>query len=165
MDALARLTRELQYNAWANRETLGSLSRANDASSPPPDRAVAILAHIAGVEWLWLRRLGCPAPALAVWPELSVARCAAEFAALSRAWREAADSLTDAGLQRVIAYTNSKGEPWSNTVEDVLTHVIPHSSYHRGQIALLLGQAGQPAAYTDYIEFIRRGFAARGWPT
>ena len=68
-------------------------------------------------------------------------------------------------LGQQIRYTNSKGEDWSNAVADVLTHVVLHSSYHRGQIASLLGRAGEAAAYSDYIECLRRGYLERGWPT
>ena len=43
-----------------------------------------------------------------------------------------------------------------SSVEDVLTHVIIHSGYHRGQIAMLLGRAGHETAYTDFIHCIRQ---------
>ena len=40
----------------------------------------------------------------------------------------------------------------------MLAHVVLHGSYHRGQIAMLLGQAGAAAPYTDDIEYVRRGY-------
>lgn len=43
-------------------------------------------------------------------------------------------------------------------MEDVLTHVIMHSVYHRGQIAAEVRASGSEPAYTDFIEAIRRGF-------
>jgi hypothetical protein len=39
-------------------------------------------------------------------------------------------------------------------VADVLTHIVLHSSYHRGKIASLVGRAGESAAYSDYIECV-----------
>jgi uncharacterized damage-inducible protein DinB len=85
--------------------------------------------------------------------------------ALSSAWKEFLASLTAELLSRDVAYTNTKGERWANTVVDVLTHVALHSSYHRGQIATLLGRAGELAAYSDYIECVRRGCLQGGSPT
>ena len=53
---------------------------------------------------------------------------------------------------------------WTNTADVILTHVFTHACYHRGQVAMLLGQAGLPAPFTDYIECVRRGYLAGGWP-
>ena len=99
-----------------------------------------------------------------VWPTLPPAECEAQLRDLSQAWQAYLAGLCPESLDQQIHYTNSKGENWSNTVVDVLTHVVLHSSYHRGQIASFLGRAGQAAAYSDYIECIRRGYLDRGWP-
>jgi len=75
---------------------------------------------------------------------------------LSRDWpgylAEHHQSLTER-----VSYTNSKGEAWTNTVEEILTHVTIHSAYHRGQIASSLRSAGMEPAYTDYIHGVRQG--------
>jgi uncharacterized damage-inducible protein DinB len=161
MTLIERLNRELAYNAWANREALRSVLAARAV----PERAAAVMAqHIIGAEWLWLRRLGHPAPPLAVWPALPPAECAGQLQELSRAWQAYLCGLTAEALGQTIRYTNSRGEDWSSTVADVLTHVVLHSSYHRGQIASLLGRAGEAAAYSDYIECVRRGHLDTGWP-
>ena len=57
-----------------------------------------------------------------------------------------------------VAYRNSKGEPWTSTVGDILTHVVTHSAYHRGQVASELRAAGFEPAYTDFIHAVRQGF-------
>jgi uncharacterized damage-inducible protein DinB len=40
-------------------------------------------------------------------------------------------------------------------VDDIATHVVFHSHYHRGQIASLVRAAGHTPAYTDFIHAIR----------
>jgi uncharacterized damage-inducible protein DinB len=160
MNVVERLHRELAYNAWANQEALRSIL----AAKSNPERCVAVMAHIIAAEWLWLRRLGYAASARDVWPALPLAACEREMEALSGAWQVYIDGLTPALLDARILYTNSKGEEWSSEVADVLTHVVLHASYHRGQIASLLGRAGETAAYTDYIECVRRGYLANAWP-
>jgi uncharacterized damage-inducible protein DinB len=93
-----------------------------------------------------------------------MAECDRRLGELAEAWQAYLAGLTPGGLPREIRYTNSSGEEWSNSVADVLTHVALHSSHHRGQVASLLRGAGEGAAYTDYIECIRRGYLAHGWP-
>ena len=114
------------------------------------------MAHIIAAELLWLARLeGVPSP-LPVWPDLSLTECEARFAELSSGLLRALTGEAEA-LARPVAYTNSKGERWTSTVEDILTHVVIHSAYHRGQIASDLRGAGQEPAYTDYIHAVRQG--------
>jgi uncharacterized damage-inducible protein DinB len=57
----------------------------------------------------------------------------------------------------MISYKNTKGEPWTDTVQDILTHVLMHSAYHRGQIASQMRASGQTPAYTDFIHAVRQG--------
>jgi uncharacterized damage-inducible protein DinB len=92
-----------------------------------------------------------------VWPEFDLDQCAAQLAALDKLWRDYLGGLSSTGLSQKISYKNSKGEPWSSTVEDVLTHVTLHSAYHRGQIASLMRASGQAPASTDFIHAVRQG--------
>ena len=138
------------YDEWANRE---EVVRLRAMPSPPP-RAVRILAHIASTQWLWLHRmLGGEAPP-PVWPEWSVDECAAQLDALRPAWRDALPRI-DRGAS--ITYVNSLGEQWTSRNDDVLTHVVLHGAYHRGQIATIVRDAGETPAYTDFIHCTRAG--------
>ena len=144
------LQRLFAYDDWANREEVTTLR----AIASPPERAVKLLAHIVGTQWVWLSRLRGTAPKLAVWPDLALESCAAEIDALREEWQR---YLSTASLDSTIAYRNSKGENWSSRVEDVLMHVILHGSYHRGQIATAVRGGGEVPAYTDYIQCTRIG--------
>ena len=66
-------------------------------------------------------------------------------------------SLDEEELRESVGYRNSKGEFWTSTVADILTHVALHASYHRGQIAAAIREAGGPPPYTDYIHAVRMG--------
>ena len=148
-----QLDRLLRYDIWANGETVGSLRQGS-----PPARSLKWMGHIIGAEYLWLARLRqVPAP-LPVWPDLPVEECAVRLGELSSMWREYLANATPRQLAERVAYTNSKGEKWTNVVEDILTHVTIHSAYHRGQIASDLRAAGQVPAYTDFIHAVRQGF-------
>ena len=153
-EVLQRHRRLFAYEDWANREALASLA----AAAPAPARSVKLLAHVAGASSLWLGRLRGAEKPTAVWPDLDLGGCRAALENLSRLWTAYLDELTPAGLEETVSYVNSKGEPWTSTVEDILTHVVLHSSYHRGQVAADLRASGHAPAYTDYIHARRQGF-------
>lgn len=54
-----------------------------------------------------------------------------------------------------VCYFNSKGQQFSNTVGDILFHVVNHSTYHRGQIITAIKQSGTNVPVTDYIFYKR----------
>lgn len=142
----------LQYDMWANQETLKSLNEG-----APTPRSVRWMAHIIGAELLWMARLKREPAILPVWPDLDLRSCGAHLQHLSQLWPEYLSRNQDSAPNRV-SYTNSKGESWTNTVEEILTHVVIHSAYHRGQIASELRAAGSVPAYTDYVHAVRQGY-------
>lgn len=152
MDNLQRL---FDYNAWANRECLTAV-RAGGA----PALALRVLGHIVGAEHLWLARLKDTRAPFAVWPALTVDQCDTECAALAAAWAAFVAAADPARLDVVVSYVNSKGEAWRSRVGDILTHVVLHSSYHRGQIASHVRAAGAQPAYTDFIHATRAGLVS-----
>ncbi len=154
MDLLECLRRQFAYDAWANGEILIALR----AGSEPPERVLQLMAHIFSAERLWLERITRQPQSLPVWPEFDLERCETQMGALAGLWHEYFDQLTASGLSEPIAYKNSKGETWTSTVQDVLTHVALHSAYHRGQIATLLRSSGQTPAHTDFIHAVWQGF-------
>ncbi|HEU0125158.1 MAG TPA: DinB family protein, partial [Flavobacterium sp.] len=63
--------------------------------------------------------------------------------------------LNDYDLKLIINYSNSKGQLFSNSIQDMLFHIINHSTYHRGQIATEFKRQGLEPLVTDYIFFKR----------
>jgi len=55
----------------------------------------------------------------------------------------------------IITYQNSKGNKFTNSIQEIFFHFINHSTYHRGQIALLMKEAGLEPFNTDYIFYKR----------
>ena len=151
MQILDHLRRQFVYDVWANGEVLAALR------SHPQARPLELLAHILAAEQLWLERLRQQPQSLPVWPAIGIDQCQARLDQLVESWREFLHEISADGLSREVAYKNSKGEPWSSTVKDILTHVLLHSAYHRGQIASQMRAAGSTPAYTDFIHAVRQG--------
>jgi uncharacterized damage-inducible protein DinB len=156
MSLLQYFCRQYSYDAWANGEALSAVRSASAESNIT--RPLKVLSHILSAEQLWLERLRQQPQTIPVWPDCGIAQCEAQVAELARLWSEFLAGLADSNLAQKVNYKNSKGEPWSSTVQDVLTHVLLHSAYHRGQIAILLREAGASPAYTDFIHAVRQGF-------
>jgi uncharacterized damage-inducible protein DinB len=157
MDPIRYYRRLLAYDAWANRETIINL-RALDE---PPPRAVQLVGHIVGAEWLWYTRVRREEPRMAVWPDLAPADCERAFEDVAEAWRRFFQSRTPDGLRDSVEYVNTKGESWRSSVEDILQHLVIHSSYHRAQVAHELRQAGGMPVNTDFIHAVRAGFVSQ----
>jgi uncharacterized damage-inducible protein DinB len=145
------LRRQFSYNGWANREVLTQM-RAQGADA----RSLQLMGHILSAERLWLERMKQQPQSLPVWPMAGLEQCEALAAEMARLWTEHLEKV-DGNFFETISYKNSKGEPWSSTVLDILTHVIVHSAYHRGQIASHMRETGQTPAFTDFIHAVRQG--------
>lgn len=142
-----------RYDHWANREFLAALR----TSSPGTEKVLRLLAHILSAQKLWLERLRQVPQSVVVWPNSTVDECLALAGELLPAWTTYLNRLAPADFQQVIDYRNTKGEPWSNRVDDILNHVVMHSAYHRGQAALEMRAAGLHPASTDFIHGVRQG--------
>ena len=58
-------------------------------------------------------------------------------------------------LDTGIAYSNSKGKQFENTIQQILYHVANHHAHHRGQIAAELRRQNMEPLVTDYIFYKR----------
>lgn len=150
------------YDDWANRECLrviraGAGGRAEAFDASGLGSAVRRMAHILSAQKLWLERIRGVPQSMAVWPPSAIEECEALAKEMAAAWEDYLARLAAGRLDETVEYTNSKGEAWSSRVEDVLTHVLMHSAYHRGQIALEMRAAGMEPAYTDFIHAVRQG--------
>lgn len=152
-DLLSYFRRLFAYDDWANREVLSGLSKIE----VPPPKSVKLLAHIVAAERLWLARMTHEHQPLPVWPDFSLHESGNEIAGLPGRWREFLDHVGAHGISAAVEYKNSKGESFTNTVQDILMHVVTHSAYHRGQIALDVRGAGNVPVYSDFIHGVRQG--------
>ena len=154
--------RMFAYDYWANRECLAAMRAAGSVS---PD-TVGRMAHILSAQKLWLERILKQRQSMPVWPGSTIEDCVALADEMSSAWRsylmqfttQLGTQLPSGSLNDQVEYRNSKGQAWSSRVEDMLTHVLFHSAYHRGQIALQMRASGMEPAYTDFIHAVRQGF-------
>ena len=146
----------VDHMEWADKRALASL---RTMPNPPPP-AVELMAHVLGAERVWLSRIQGQSSPIAVWPKLTLDEAERVLAENFDGYKRLLAKLSSEGLQRPITYKTSAGDQFTSTVEDILTQVITHGSYHRGQIAAQVRTAGGTPNPTDYIAYIRGAPAA-----
>jgi uncharacterized damage-inducible protein DinB len=153
MQTLEQLRDLLDYNAWANRRAIAALKALAD----PPARALRALTHLLVAERTWLRRFQAEPDSTGFnfWPDQSLAECEALADEMAGAYQAFVGGLDEAGLAAAATYKNSKGVEYSTPYREMLMHVVMHSGYHRGQVAMAIRAAGGEPANTDYITFAR----------
>lgn len=159
LDNVGRHRRWLEYEREMHRRVLESLRSvpADRQADPAFAKAKSLLAHLLVARQIWLFRLGVGDPPTAdFFPTgWSLGDLAERVEAVHAAWVAYLDRLDDVALARVFEYTSLDGQRFRNAVEDVLTQLFGHSSYHRGQIASLVAALGGKPAITDFIYWSR----------
>ena len=148
---LSDLKHLLRYTRWANSMILEALLEHQQ----PPRRAVAWFAHILAAEHLWLDRMTDDPRNHVVWPDWKIYECDEQMKDLEKRWNLVLENLSEEGLSRKVEYINTGGSNYTNTVREILTHIVLHAPHHRGQINAELRAEGHVPPYVDYIEAIR----------
>jgi uncharacterized damage-inducible protein DinB len=150
-----------QFNDWANALTLNAADaltpeQFNQKQGSSFSSVRDTLAHIFGAEWIWLERWkGVSPKSLADHLDLSsMAAFRREWAVVEQERTELISRLNDEALNKIIAYTNTKGEEWSYSLGLMMQHLVNHSSYHRGQVTTMLRQLGAGAVSTDLLIYV-----------
>lgn len=150
------LQRLFRHNAWADEQIIIALRR-----NPSHDAVRREYAHILAVEAVWLGRVGGRQATLPVWPDLSIRQCDDLRSQVRDDFDGFLQTIQPAQLDAEISYVNTAGQPFTNTLGDILLHTALHGQYHRGKVNLLLRQIGDEPMPVDYIAFVRGAPAAR----
>ena len=150
MQTVEHLRDLYNYNDWANRRLLVAVKETGS------ERCRSILSHILTTETEYIERFnGKDSTGFDFWSERSVE----ELGRLARAASGRFDKLLrrfdEEGLDISIRYRTSKGESKENNFREMLTHVIMHSSIHRGNMILKLRDEGFEPPKIDYIIYLR----------
>lgn len=164
---LADVVRLFAYDEWANRrffDAIGGLTADQFAapivSSFPSVRDT--LAHIVAVEWLWMRRWKGESPTKTPdWVEQP------SFGTLGKRLSEIEmerggylRKLDPSKASGTVQFRWLNGEPGASALSDTFVHLVNHSSYHRGQLTMMLRQLGVEPPSTDFSLFAEEGRGA-----
>ena len=146
----AHFARMIAYNEWANQRVLDKL-----AQHPDQTESLGKLAHIALAEKVWLSRLEGNPQKMDIFQNLSSEEIRNLLEEVKPKWQLSLKLAEQSGFSSMLDYQSVKGDPFSNTLSDIFTHVLNHSTYHRAQVATLLRQQNIEPVVTDFIAFSR----------
>ena len=160
-----------EYDRWANDRMLQAVSAltpeqfARDLGGSLPSVRDAVL-HIVGGDWIWLNYWKATIHDTALLADLrkrreshfnadvlpDVARMRLKYNEVEKELAELVNSLTDQALAKMLPVRNTR-----ISLAHLMQHVVNHSTYHRGQVALMLRQLGAEPAATDFHLFLAEG--------
>lgn len=147
-EALQRL---FDHMRWADQQVLRELKQAEEPVEP-----LKFYAHILAAERLWYLRIHEENwTVIPVWPDFTLEQCEKLAVENCMLYENFIAGLTTADCARKISYVNSQQQSYTNTVGDILLHVMIHGAHHRGQIAHAMRRHGDTPPLVDYIAFVR----------
>ncbi len=151
-----------RYNSWANHRTIDACATLTAAQFTKDlessFRSVRdTLVHIMAVERVWLDRwkLAWDGSFLKAedFPDIESVRAA--WVPIEKELLGFVDALSDEGTRRIVPHRNSSGVEFQMPLWELMQHLVNHGTYHRGQIATLVRQAGGKPLATDLVGFYR----------
>jgi len=159
---LQEIKRLIAFNSWATHRVFEALSELSAEEFTRDMKAShsnihGTLTHLVGAEKIWLSRMaGTPDKAMIKPPDVPT------LPDVKRTWEETGfnmakflGTMTDRKLQETFAFTASTGQQLVQVYADALQHVIDHSTFHRGQVIVLMRQMGHTPPATGMIGFFR----------
>ena len=140
-----------KYNDWATRQTAESIMNLKKKNR----KSEELLSHIISAQKIWPNRILGKDINIDPWQKLTEEEWIPQSTPLTAEWINLLESLHEEDFEKRIEYLNMRGERFSNTIKDIIVHVINHSTYHRAQIAHLIKKSGEEPARTDYIVYQR----------
>jgi uncharacterized damage-inducible protein DinB len=153
------VVRLFAYNVWANHRLMRLSARLTvddfkrDVLGGSHGGVRGTLAHIMAAEWIWLERWKGVSP-----PRLFDEGEFADVVALRDRWtlieghrQEWLAGLRADALAEPIRYRSTQGEPFEAPLWKLIQHTANHSTYHRGQVVLMLRALGARVVSTDLL--------------
>ncbi|SRR5690554_1095421 len=138
----------LDYNYEMNRRLI-QLFIENKTTTDA--RTTSLLSHILNAQQVWNSRILGETP-FGVW-QLNPSD---QLEKINQSvYEKSLKIIEKLPLDKLILYQNTQGKRFSNSVCDILLHIVNHATYHRGQIASAFRAQGIEPLVSDYI-FYRR---------
>lgn len=159
MTGIEQFRRLFEYEKDAHVRTLQSLRAAAAAHAGDSDfhKALELAMHLVAARLMWLHRFGVRENRPDSWfPAVrDVAEVETAYDAMHAEWSSYLAGVDDAELARTFEYDTANAGRFRSAIGDILIQLFGHSSYHRGQIALLLRRVGAEPAPTDFVFWTR----------
>lgn len=148
----------IRYNAWANRAFLEKIEKVDPSLHPEDvDQMLRLMDHIFVVGDIFASRLVGKTPVhlsdtRTITPAFNDLR--AEMIQLDSWYLEYVRDLAPETLSEKISFRFTDGDAGCMSREEILTHVVLHGGYHRGEIGRLLKRIGAEMPWDTFAVFL-----------
>ncbi len=158
MELLPTLREMFDHNYWARDRQIEAgaplsqeqFTRLLGGSFPSLRETFA---HLVAVEWIWLERWRGRNPRALIpmddFPTLEAVR--ERWAEVEREMRSYLDGLDEEALAKPRTIVSTRGEQWTYPLWQMITHLLNHQAYHRGQITNMLRMLGAAPPRIDFL--------------
>jgi uncharacterized damage-inducible protein DinB len=144
------LIKLLEADAWATQVLAETIEKTN----APDDRSLLLFSHLLSSYSMWLSRVRGKEITTALFQERTLQeskRLMQEIFPELLSYLRAAD---EPEINRIIQFTFPlDGSQRQLSVADAITHLVTHSTYHRGQIMVRLKEKVDNLPLTTYIAY------------
>ena len=160
---LHELMELLDYNMWANNRLFEAATQLNSEQYFRDVKAGhggihGILTHIVGAQKVWLARwkMSSDTSLLQGKDVATLLELISIWERLSSETAEFLQTFTDQKVQESIQITTSTGKRFTHTFQEMIQHLVNHSTSHRGQVISMLRQFGIVPPNIDLITYFRQ---------
>lgn len=160
MSALDLLRSLFAYQAWAHDELLEKLAHLDpDAHAKERHAAIRLLNHNLVVSKIFAAHLsdtqhGFASDNTEETPSLDTLHC--DVAAMDRWYRDYLQTVSPNLLAEPMPFAFTDGDKAMMSRQEMLTHVVIHGGYHRGEIGRILAQIGITPPWDTFAVYLHR---------
>jgi uncharacterized damage-inducible protein DinB len=152
---------QLDYSAWASHRLLDVAAKLSPEELTrdfkTADKCILdTLVHVYAADRAWLARVAGEPRATFVDPEdRDLTLLQSEWPALQQRWKLWLRDLGDGDVARQISYKDTRGNPYTTPIWQIVLHLVNHGTHHRGQISGFLRAMGHTPPPLDLIAYYR----------
>ncbi len=140
------------YDQYANLLLLETINKTGET-----EKAVQLMAHLLSAQQVWLSRLvDKPVTGHVLWPDWKTDTFKQLINDNYQRLINFLDYSAPDDFDKIVSYTDLKGNSHENKLSDILAHYFNHGTHHRAQAGQHLKLAGADLPNTDYIFYLRQ---------
>ncbi|MBF2709800.1 DinB family protein [Flavobacterium soyangense] len=140
--------KQIRYESWANNSIIDAFMKA----SFPMESTHQIISHNLNAFSIWLKRIKNEEVTIKLWDTHTIDELSLLNVTLYSDWSNYLGTLDDNDFYKKVSFT-FMGKKASISIEDLIIHLINHSSYHRGQVIQQLKGKLLALPLSTYIAF------------
>ncbi len=147
----------IEYAAWASNHLMIAAAQLTteelNRDFQTADKSVlGTLVHIFAADRVWLARVRGQVQQFVSEEDRSLDALQKNWPVVYEGWRQV---ISEVPIEREIAYTDLKGNPYTTPLSQIILHVVNHGTHHRGQVSGMLRTMGHAPPQLDLIRYYR----------